>query len=205
MNTRKLGIVLVIVVLAAAAFVGVGTWKVYAQGPNDDLPCGHPMRSWGMMGGYYNNDDAACADGTYGYPSMMGGRGMMMGGHHQGGMMGGWYNQPNGNYGYQGMMGGWYNQPDGSYGYQGMMDSWTPPSDLAPAGTSLTLDEASAIAEAYVVEQGDSTLALGDVVDFGHHFHATIVSEDDGQPVSGFMIDAITGTVYSGYGCLLYQ
>ena len=187
MTARKLIFAFVIVLLAAAAFVGVGAWKAYAQGSSDDsLPCrrSSSAHSWGMMGGHYGYDDTECADDRYGRQPVMGSGGMM-GGYHQGGMMN-----------------GWYNQQDWDYDHHEMMESWTPPAELAPTGATLTLDEASAIAEAYLAAQSNSAMVLGDVADYGRYFYADAVGADNELPMFGFMIDATTGTVYFGYGCI---
>ena len=170
MSTRKMLMTFAAIVLIAALFVSVDAWKVSAQGSGNNPPCrgyGYgSMHGSGHMGMMGNGNDCN--------GNQMGGYGMMGGGH-----MGGWNNQ-------QGMMGGWINQ-------QGMMGGWTPPAELAPAGTALTLDEARAIAEAYIAAQNNTNLTLGEVTQVGNHFYAQAV---EGQAVFEFLIDAATGNVY---------
>ncbi len=139
-----------------------------------------------MMGGWNNQGNTPCPDG------MMGNQGMM-GGHHGGGMMMGGYGMMGmmNMMGGQGMMGNWANQN----GY-GMMDGWTPPAELAPAGDALTLDEAVAVAQAYVAAQNDTNLALGEVIQFSNHFYAQAVEVESGRAAFEFLIDPVNGTVY---------
>jgi hypothetical protein len=155
----------------------------------------------GMMGGWSNNQgmmrswndqgNVPCPGGMMGNQGMMMGMmNMMDGQYHQGGMMGGWNSQSMMR-GQGGMMGNWANQN----GY-GMMGGWTPSADLAPAGNALTLDEAVAVAEAYVAAQNDSNLALGEVLQFSNHFYAQGVEVESGRAAFEFLIDSANGTVY---------
>ena len=211
MSTRKLLTAFVAVLLVAAIFAGVDAWKTYAQGPNgnDDWPCGQGysgmmggqgmMRGQGgmmgggnnrgMMGGWNNQGNVPCPGG------MMGGQGMMgmMGGQGMMSMMGdqGMMGMMTRELGGQGMMGNWANQ--GGYG---MMGGWTPPADLAPAGDALTLDEAVAVAGAYIAAQNDSNLALDEVLQFSNHFYALAVEVESGRAAFEFLIDPANGTVY---------
>ncbi len=199
MSPRKLLTALVAVLLVAAIFAGLDAWKTYAQGSNGngDGPCGQGYSSYGrgmmggqggmmggrnnrsMMGGWNNQGNAPCPGG------MMGGQGMMnmMGNQGMMGMMtmmGG-----------QGMMGNW-----GSQNGYGMMGGWTAPAELAPAGDALTLDEAVAVAQAYVAAQADPNLALDEVLQFSNNFYALVVEVESGRAAFEFLIDPATGTVY---------
>lgn len=164
---------------------GGGRWG-YGQ---DTPPYGAPG-DWGgyggMMGrggrwGYapYGDDDA-----WSGYGGMMG-QGMMMGG--RGGMMG-----RGGRWGYAPNA-----QPyGGNAPWGGMMGAWTPPADLAPAGETLTLDEAVNVAEAYIAEwDGEPALELGEVIQFSNHFYAVALEADTGRGAFEFLIDPATGAV----------
>ena len=192
MSTRKMLMAFVTVLLLAAVLAGVDAWRASAQGPNgNNPPCGGHSSGWnargGMMGhmmgsrstqrgmmngsGYWND----CAYGNQ--MGGWGGQGMM---GHMGGMMGGWGSQQ-----------GWSGQ--GGYG---MMGGWTPPTEFARAGTNLSLDEAAAVAEAYIAAQNDSNLALGEVIQFSNHFYAQAVEVEGEHSAFEFLIDPVTGMVY---------
>jgi len=209
MSTRKMLIAFVTVLLLAASFAGLDAWKAYAQGPDgDNPPCGGYGSGWNTQGGWNNQqgmmghmggmmhswDDWDDCDYGYQMGSMMGGQGMMGGWNNQGnwGMMDGWNNQ--GNWTDPGMMNGQNGYPYmGSYG---MMGGWTPPAALTPAGTTLSLDEAVAVADAYIAAQNNSNLALGEVLQFSNHFYAQAVEVDGGRGAFEFLIDPATGAVY---------
>jgi hypothetical protein len=168
------------VVLIAALFVSVDAWKVSAQGSGNNPPCGgygygSMHGSGNMMGHMGMMSDWNDCNGSQ--------MGPIMGRTHMGGMMGGWNNQQ-----------GWTSQNGYTFmGGYGMMGGWTPPAELAPTGTALTLDEARAIAEAYIAVQNNTNLTLGEVTQIGNHFYAQAV---EGQAVFEFLIDAATGNVY---------
>lgn len=185
MSKRQLVMALALVILIGIAVAGFNAWSAYAQGPNpgDNPSCGQGYGyGRGMMGGY-----------GMGYGGHRGGRGMGMGmmddcpawdGSEYGfGMMG---------HGMMGMMNGWAG-PNNH-----MMDTWTPPQELAPAaGTLLTQEGATKIAEAYLATLQDQNLVLGDVVQFNRYFHAIVTEKDGGNFAFMFMIDASTGQVWS--------
>jgi hypothetical protein len=101
-----------------------------------------------------------------------------------------------------GMMGGMMDV-NGSFGPgSGMMGAWTPPVTLAPAsGKSLTLDQATAIAKAYIVAwNSKTTLDLGDVMQFSNHFYGEAVETGTGRGAFEFLIEPSSGTVYAEPG-----
>lgn len=153
-------------VAAILGIVGFGVWTTYAQGPGE-------YDAW-PCGPYYG-------------PGMM-----------HGAMMGGWYG---GNA--LDSRGGWYGHgpmhgPAMMMGYgfgMGMMGAWTPPADLAPAGEALTLDEALAVADAYVSAWKDPNLRLSEIMQFDNHFYAEVVEADSGRGAFEFLIDPVSGAV----------
>lgn len=162
--------------LALLAAIGFGVWTTYAQGPRGyDGPCGiyGPGMMHGVMMGGWDGDDFPNAGGMW-YGGMIE-------------MMGGW----GGTAGcpFAGMMMGYGNNR------LGMMGSWTPSADLAPAGETLTLDEARAVAQAYVVAWEDPNLQVSEVMQFDNHFYAEAVEADSGRGAFEFLIDPISGTV----------
>jgi hypothetical protein len=218
------GLALTLVLVLAVA--GFSAWKTYAQGPDGDTtPCGQTygpgMMHGSMMGGWNTPEDCPYADGTWNGRGMMGGgygpedcplandawngrgpargRGMMgmMGGGYAGGdcpfadgmWSGGGFGMMNGP-----MMG--YNNQFG----MGMMGGWTPSADLAPAGETLTLDEAVAVAQAYVAAWEDPNLVLGEVMQFDNHFYAEVMESDSGRGAFEFLIDPASGSVVSEPG-----
>jgi hypothetical protein len=114
-----------------------------------------------------------------------------------GGMMGGWRGRPG-----PGMMGGGPDQPGGFGPGAGMMGGWLPPADLAPtAGSSLTLDQAVEIADAYITAWDAAVeLELGEVMQFGNHFYAEAFEVETGRGAFEFLIDPFTGAVYGEPG-----
>ncbi|HMN12332.1 MAG TPA: PepSY domain-containing protein [Bellilinea sp.] len=197
MSTRKMFFTFVAVLLLAGLFIGVDAWNASAQGPNgNNPPCGG--YGWntqgGMMGhmGGWNNHHGMMNGGGYWDDCAYG--------NQMGPMMGGWNNQ--GPWGGPGMMNGWGNQQGWNnqnsypYGGYGMMGGWTPPAALAPAATTLSLDEAVAIAEAYMVALNNPGLTLGEVMQFNNNFYAQAVEVDGDRGAFEFLIDPTTGTVY---------
>ncbi len=190
--SRALPIVAVfVVVLGLVAVLGGTTLNtVYAQGPGQ-TPCapGWGMMNGGMMsrGGMMGRGQAAAQCAQFGgMMNMMGGRNMM------GGMM----NMMGG------MMNGYANRA-GTFGPgQGMMGAWAPPADLAPAaGKSLSLDQATAIAKAYIAAwQNKTALELGEVMQFSNHFYGEAIESETGRGAFAFLIDPATGTVYAEPG-----
>ena len=160
--------------VALLAIVGLGAWTTYAQGPRGyDTPCGYgPGMMHGSMMGGWSSGNCTGANGMW-YGGMMG-------------MMGGWYGAPG--CPFAGMMG---------YGNSaiGMMGSWTPPADLAPAGDRLTLEEAVAVAQAYVAAWEAPNLVVSEVMQFDNHFYTEVVETDSGRGAFEFLIDPASGTV----------
>jgi hypothetical protein len=172
-RSRFTGLAVVLVLIVAVA--GFSAWKAYAQGPggNDTPPCGQYM-----MGGWNTPEDCPHADGTWNGRGPARGRGMM-------GMMGGGYAAGDCLFAGETWNGRW----------SGMMGAWTPSADLAPAGDALTLDEAVAVADAYVAAWDDPNLALGEVMQFDNHFYAEVMEADSGRGAFEFLIDPVSGAV----------
>lgn len=83
----------------------------------------------------------------------------------------------------------------------GMMGAWTPPSNLVLNDGNLSLDEAVAIAEAYVAEwESEQSLSVGEVMQFDNHFYAEAVEFETGRGAFEFLIDLQTGIVYGEPG-----
>ena len=97
-------------------------------------------------------------------------------------------NWPCGQYG-PGMMGG------PMMGMMGGWGAWTPPADLAPAGDRLTLEEAVAVAQAFVAAWDDPNLVLGEVMQFDNHFYADVMEADSGRGAFEFLIAPADGVV----------
>ncbi len=173
MSKRQLLITLVLVVLVGIAVSGFKVWSAQAQGPTGNYPSCGQSYGYGMMGGHMQGR------GHHGMGMMMGG-GMMddCPFADEAGMMGG------------------HMMYDGNWMGR-MMDSWTPPQELAPAGATLTQDEAAKVAEAYLATLGDDTLSVGEVAEFNGYFHVTVVHADSEDFAFGFMIDATTGQVWA--------
>ncbi len=186
MSTRKLFLTIVAVLLLTSAVVGVDSWTTYAQGPDGK---GNPSGGQPPMGP---------GMGMMSHQGMMGGQrqsGMMGPRNNQGDLMGpGMMNGSSGQQGWMGQSGDLY------MGDYGMMTGWTPPADLAPAGATLSLDEATAVAEAYIASQNDPNLVLGEVIQFSDHFYANAVETDSGHAAFEFLIDPASGTVYPSPG-----
>ena len=106
------------------------------------------------------------------------------------GMMGNFFN---GEGGFGGMMGGF----DGMMG-GGMMVNPNNPFYTAPQ--PLTLDEASAVLNAYLADLNDANLAYQDVMIFDNHTYAQIVEKDSGTGVMEVLIDPTTKAVYPEMG-----
>jgi hypothetical protein len=139
------------------------------------------------------------------------------------GMMGGMMNMMGGNWDHMddfedmmgdswGHMGGMMNMMHGSWGHmgtmmdqfgpgEGMMGAWNPPTELAPTGETLTLDEAVEIAEAYIEAWDSETpLELGEVMEFSNHFYAMAREQATGRGVFEFLIDPTDGAVFAEPG-----
>ena len=194
MNSRKLGsglllvTVLALIVGAAALLTGL---PIQAQGstptpcPFGDVTSGGGMMGGGsMMGGSGRFGSQPCDQYDY-MLNMMGGSGQL------------------GNFALGGMMMGGMINANGTFGPgTGMMGAWTPPADLAPAaGTSLTLDQAVAIAQAYIAAwTNDTPLALNEVMQFSNNFYGEAVETQTRRGAFEFLIDPTTGTVYAEPG-----
>lgn len=185
----KRGTTLSLALMAAlAAVLTLGLITVNAQGSDEGTGCdyydlwrggmmgrGGMMEPGGMMGGAVTGDipDECLESGFFGM-GMMGG---MMG--HMGMMWGGDFDQ------------------FGQFGPgSGMMGAWTPPEDLQPSGSTLTLDEATAVAEAYIARwDSEQVLKLGEVMAFSNHFYAQAVEAETGRGAFEFLIDPQTAVV----------
>ncbi len=187
------GLVALGAVLALALGFLVVVNAALAQGPTQ-TPCpsgnimnGGMMGGGGMMGQNGQPSAAQCAQ----MGGMMGN--MINGGMMDGGMMGG------------GMMGGMMNgnaNPMGSFGPgTGMMGAWTPPADLAAGAKPLTLDNATAVAKAYIAAwNSKSKLELGEIMQFSNHFYGEAIETETRRGAFEFLIDPATGTVYAEPG-----
>ncbi|MBZ0298418.1 MAG: hypothetical protein K8J31_01700 [Anaerolineae bacterium] len=156
-----------------------------------------------------DNDSAPCDFGQvfgYGPQGMMGGSMMGQGmrgqnvpqnclqdGYYGMGMMGGMMGQLGG----MGHMMGFDPDTMGRFGPgTGMMGAWTPPADLAPTAGTLTLDEATQVASAYIAAwNSDRPLELSEVMQFDNHFYGEAVETETGRAAFEFLIDPQTGTV----------
>lgn len=188
-TNRKTALVIIFVLVGVFAF---GVWNTFAQ--DDTTPPCDFGQMHGMMGGRGNQGQGMGA-------GMMGGNfseDCLESGFYGMGMMGGMMGQPGG----MGMMMGFDTETMGRFGPgTEMMGAWTPPTELAPAGESLTLDEAVAIAEAYIAEWDTETaLELGEVMQFDNHFYAIAQEVETGQGAFEFLIDPTTGIVYGEPG-----
>jgi hypothetical protein len=194
-RTLPIVAILVVVLGLVAVFGGATIKAAYAQGPSQ-TPCapGQGMMGGGMMGrgGMMGQNQPLsveqCAQ-IGGMMNMMGGSNMM-GNMTMGGIMMG------------GMMNASSNRTDSFGPGQGMMGAWTPPADLAPtAGKPLTLDQATAIAKAYIAAwDNKTTLELGEVMQFSNHFYGEAIESKTGRGAFEFLIDPATGTVYAEPG-----
>ena len=177
----------------------MGGWNASEDCPSADemwsgRGYGRGMMGGSMMGGGNTPEDCPYADETWsgrGY-----GRGMM-----GGSMMRGW-NAPEGcPYANETGSGPWAGMMNGAMpGYNngfggGMMGAWTPPAELAPAGDALTLDEAVAVAQAYVAAWENPTLVLSEVMQFDNNFYAEVLESDTGRGAFEFLIDPASGAV----------
>lgn len=102
--------------------------------------------------------------------------------------------------GMMGMMGNFMNG-DGSFGgmmHGGMMVNSNNPFYTAPE--SLTLDEVSAVLDAYLTDLDDADLAYEDVMIFDNHAYAQIVERESGTGVMEVLIDPTTEAVYPEMG-----
>lgn len=186
-TNRKITGITIFVLIAVFA---LGMWNALAQDdatPPCDVGQMYGMNHQGMQGrgmgsGMMNDLPEDCLQGGF-Y-----GMGMM------GGMMG--------QFGGMGMMIDFDSESMGRFGPgNGMMGAWTPPAELTPANETLTLDEAIAIAEAYVAEwESETPLKLGEVMQFDNHFYANAVESESGLGAFEFLINPQTGTVYGEPG-----
>lgn len=178
-SNRKITILVVSLLVIIFVF---GAWNAFAQ--DDTVPPCDLGQMYGMMG-----------------HTGMQGRGMGPG------MMGDNFSEDclqNGVYG-MGMMGGMMGydpQTMGRFGPgTGMMGAWTPPTQLAPAGDTLALDEAVLIAEAYIAEwDTDATLELGEVMQFDNHFYTLAIESESRRGAFEFLIDPSSGVVFGEPG-----
>lgn len=190
MTLRRGTILSLIMGAALVAALILGLVSVNAQDSDDETDCdyyelwrgrggmmgrGGTMGHGGMMGG--SIPDECFESGLFGM-GMMGG---MMGHMGMGSMMG--------------MMGDF--DQFGQFGPgSGMMGAWTPPESLQPSGSDLTLDQATAVAEAYIAEwDAEQALELGEMMQFSNHFYAQAVETETGRGAFEFLIDSQTGVV----------
>ena len=119
----------------------------------------------------------------------MGGGGMMGGGSYGGGMMGG------GAYG-GGMMGGSFGagMMGGGMMGGGMMGAW----DYIPPGPGkpLSLDEAAAQAQKYLVAWGNDDLQLSEVMEFSNHFYVEVAEKGAGMKAFELLLNKYTGAIF---------
>jgi hypothetical protein len=102
-------------------------------------------------------------------------------------------NSFNGDGGFAGMMGGFGGMMGG-----GMMVN--PNNAFYTAPTPLTLDEASAVLDAYLADLNDSNLTYKDIMIFDNHTYAQIVEKDSGTGALEVLIDPTTKAVYPEMG-----
>ena len=200
-------VIVTVVIVALGLLALLGSRVANAQGTGQ-MPCdpshmsngqtGHMGSGMmGMMGGSMMGNTAS--DSTKQCAPMMGMMSMMSGGmmgNGQQGMMGD---------GHQGMMGGMMSAHTGAMGSfgpgKGMMGAWTPPAELIPANTPLTLDKATSIAKAYIAAWDSKTsLKLGEVMQFSNHFYGEALETESGRGAFEFLIDTTNGTVYAEPG-----
>lgn len=132
---------------------------------------------------------------------MMGGSGSGNGGFGPGWMMGNTQGfTGTSQFGPGGMMGNFFN---GDGGFAGMMGGGmmvNPNNAFYTASTPLTLDEASAVLDAYLADLNDSNLTYKDIMIFDNHTYAQIVEKDSGTRVLEVLIDPTTKAVYPEMG-----
>ena len=141
----------------------------------------------GMMGGLNN-----------GINSIMG-SGMMGSGNGNGGMMGsGMMGSGNGNSGMMGsgMMGS--GMMGTGNGFEGCGGSGTAavPNDAIP----LTIDQAKASVENYLVTNGNTDLKIAEVIEFDNHFYAGIKEKTTGKYAIELLVNRYTGSVFPEMG-----
>lgn len=177
---------LAVALVLVLAVAGIGTWQAHAQGPggNNTPPCGQyygpGMMHGPMMGGWNAPENCPFADNGWAGRGPARGRGMA-------GMMGGWYTPEDHPFAGD----GWAGRGFGA----GMMGAWSPPAELAPAGATLSLDEAVAVAQAYIATWEDPNLVLGEVMQFDNHFYADAMEAASGRGAFEFLIDPVSGAV----------
>lgn len=186
-TNRKITGITIFVLIAVFA---LGMWNALAQDdatPPYDVAQMYGMNHQGMQGrgmepGMMNDLPEYC----------------LQGGFYGMGMMGGMIGQ----FGRMGMMMDFDSESMGRFGPgNGMMGAWTPPTELTPANETLTLDEAIAIAEAYVAEwESETPLKLGEVMQFDNHFYANAMELESDLEAFEFLVDPQTGTVYGEPG-----
>jgi len=177
-KTRRIflfGMALALVLGGIALLTGL---PASAQGPSGTpCPYGNMMGQGGMMGN----------GGMMGQGRMSSTQPC----NRSSGMMGG------------GMMGRGMMNFQGSFGPgYGMMGAWTPAKELLPtSGKTLTMDQATAIAKAYVAAWNNQTkLQLNEVMQFSNQFYGEAIETDSKRGAFEFLIDPASGTVYAEPG-----
>lgn len=184
---RSVLVIVAVVTIALGFLALLGNRAAYAQGTGQ-TPCDPSHMSGGQMG------------------HMGGGMMGMMGGGMMGNGSSDFTQQCAQMSGMMGMMSsGMMSAHAGSMGSfgpgKGMMGAWTPPADLIPKNTPLTLDKATAIAKAYIAAWDNKTsLKLGEVTQFSNHFYGEALEPESGRGAFEFLIDKASGTVYAEPG-----
>lgn len=170
----------------------------------------------GMMGGYGPGGmmGGSGYNGSYG-PGWMMGNTQGFSGTNQFGFGPGWMMQNSQGFsgtvpfgpGMMGMMGNFFNGEDGFAGmmggFAGMMGGGMMVNSNNPFYTApqpLTLDEASAVLNTYLVDLNDNNLTYKDMMVFDNHTYAQIVEKDSGTGVMEVLVDPTTKIVYPEMG-----
>ncbi len=211
MNRNKL-LALTLVITVIGLIVVAGAVKVSAQGPTQpQCPMGNGMMM-GMMSGNHMNgmmgagmmNGSTMGNGMMGTQTpgngMMGGNGMMNGTGMMGaGMMNGtMMNGSTTGCSQMAAMMAMMNQMHGNQAntVQTMMNVWTPPADLLPTSGTVTLDNASSIAKAYIATWNSSTpLSLGEVLQFNGYYYGIAIETSTKRGAFEFLINTSNGTV----------
>ena len=172
-NRKRVGLALIVALVAALGLAGWAVGRVSAQGPWG----GYGGR--GMMGGYgpgmmgdwspYGGD---CRGG------MMGGYGVGMMGGHDSGMMGGYGYGGDGGCGMMGTRGGAY------------------PGDVE----TLTMEEALESVERYLLNWRSEDLEVAELMEFSGNFYALVKEESTGIGAFELLVDKVSGAVSPEHG-----
>lgn len=169
MNTKRVLLIVGVVVLGAALFVA-GTAFAQSRWGDGDTPYG-----WGSghMYGWGEEGDREF-DGPYG--GMMGGAyGMMGRGMHD------WDEE-----------GAWFDNHYGSMMGPAMMGGWGGLADVEP----LSVEEAEQAVSEFLGGLEEDDLAVGEIMIFENHAYAQVVEADSGAGAFELLVDPVTGEVY---------